>query len=236
MSKLLTRKPESGVTKRRTRRGEATREHGLRNTIKRGVKGAMMGAFGLAKETTKLGGVRGVLADTLLRTTGTLLGMGSKLNGETSIIAGWNVDYQTLQTSACCNLSVSFTKTPECIARIGLTSRLEFKSPADDFIRILGVDKVKERRKSSCSRLTVPSDMKDSFTPEACAIGERVLTSPLPPPTPYRGHGSDYYFPRLKSEPGTPSDIDTIPLSPLEVEPLLNPPRVKTERIKQEVP
>lgn len=137
VSMLLHRKHKSTITNRRTRKGEATRERGLRKIVNRGVSAAMS-AYGMAKKTGMLGGVQGVFADAVVKTSGALLGIQSTQAVGTSIAAGWNLKCEAVREGDRRSLSLSFNKTPQDCERREFKSRLEFESPVNNFIRVPG--------------------------------------------------------------------------------------------------
>lgn len=241
MSRLLNRKHKAAITKRKTRKGEATREYGLRKIVSRGISVALS-AYGMAKKTAGLGGVQGLVADALVKTTGALLGKQNTHHVGTSIATGWNIKYEVVREDDRRSLSLSFTETPEGCEGREFQSRLEFKSPADDFIRVPGEgenrrvegNSVHRQRKRPCSRSTVQPDAKSSFSPGASATGRTASTPQLPPPVLPLQHSAHRAFIKPKTEQGTTSEFETIPLSSPQAETQLN--RLKTEMIKQEVP
>lgn len=118
----LNGRRRSGVTKSKTRKSHASRAHGLRKIVGRGLSAATK-AYAIAKKGVKLGGFSNMVSDALVSTTRTLLGApGAEVTGN-RYQAGLSVEYKKDGGGANCSVAINFSKTP----KIG--NRLQFRSP-----------------------------------------------------------------------------------------------------------
>ncbi|KAK8383873.1 hypothetical protein O3P69_015964 [Scylla paramamosain] len=216
--KTLNPKHKSGVSKRRSH-GEEENRPGCRKMIKRCVKKSVrvaVCAYGMVRETGMLGGIPGVVADAFVSTTRALLGVRSPQHMSTPIAAGWNLECEASRECKvrCDVLSVS--KSPE------FSTRLEFRSPIDVFIRPGEVEvRGSAGRSHTQGRLAIQGGVSSFVSPGPSATDLTVSTPQ------FGAHGS---LIEPKTEPTSPGFV-TCPLPPLQTEPILFP-RIKTERTR----
>ncbi|XP_050729763.1 uncharacterized protein LOC127005164 [Eriocheir sinensis] len=232
-SELLNGRRRAAVTKSKTRKGHASRAHGLQKIVGRGLSAAAK-AYAIAKTGIKLGGFSNMVSHALVSTTRTLLGAPcAELTGS-RYQAGLSVEYKKGEDGAKCNVAINFSKTPKS----GDGLQLRFRSPIDACCMAPNQEQQQEgairqpRFVPSYSRARIDGDGRVVLSPygiDFLAMGRGTAATPNTN-TPLLIEVDPLCQP--KSEPACPA-FETVPLGNSET----RQPRglIKSEHIKQEV-